>query len=66
VGSVVIATRAYAPIQIVRLARGRVWVMIVARTSTGRTVVHTPLPDVRALSTEHCHRQRLHLVSEGK
>jgi hypothetical protein len=30
-----------APIELVRLARGRVRVMIVARTSTGRTVVHT-------------------------
>jgi len=30
-----------APIQLVRLPRGRVEVMIVARTSTGRTVVHT-------------------------
>jgi hypothetical protein len=31
----------YAPVRLVRLARGRVGVMIVARTSTGRTVVHT-------------------------
>ncbi len=42
-----------APIQLVRLARGRVGVMIVAGTSTGRTVVHTRrYRDVRALSTE--------------
>ena len=41
-----------APIQLVRLPRGRVRVMIVARTSTGRTVVHAALSDVRALSTE--------------
>jgi hypothetical protein len=33
--------RLRAPIQLVRLPRGRVGVMIVARTSTGRTVVHT-------------------------
>jgi hypothetical protein len=30
-----------APIQLVRLPPGRVGVMIVARTSTGRTVLHT-------------------------
>ena len=29
-----------SPIQLVRLPRGRVGTMIVARTSTGRTVVH--------------------------
>ena len=45
--------RLRAPIQLVRLPRGRVRVMIVARTSTGRTVgTHAPLSDVRALSTE--------------
>jgi hypothetical protein len=33
--------RLRAPIQLVRLARGRVRVMIVARASTVRTVVHT-------------------------
>jgi hypothetical protein len=33
--------RLRAPFQLVGLARGRVGVMIVARTSTGRTVVHT-------------------------
>jgi hypothetical protein len=33
--------RLRAPFQLVRLPRGRVGVMIVARTSTGRTVVHT-------------------------
>jgi hypothetical protein len=49
-------------LQLVRVERGRLRVMIVARTSTGRAVVHTPLADVRALST--CHRRRLYLVSE--
>ncbi len=45
--------RLRAPIQLVRLPRDRVRVMIVAQTSTGRTVVYTaPLSDVRALSTE--------------
>ena len=40
-------------IQLVRLPRGRVRVMIVARMSTGRTVVYTrSLSDLRALSTE--------------
>jgi nucleoside-diphosphate-sugar epimerase len=52
-----------APIQLVRLARGRVRVMIVARTSTGQTVVHTRrLSDARA---EHRHRRRRYVVVEG-
>jgi hypothetical protein len=61
--------RLRAPIQLVRLARGRVRVMIVARTSTGRTVVHTRRYRTCARgapSAEHCHRRPLYLVIEGE